>query len=88
MNPIFLKMAAATLMAGAMGSASATAGEKVETVAAKTSGVAVTVERAVKRGLKAAASGVKRGTQVASKGVKKGAEKIGIPSEGAPEPKQ
>ena len=94
MSPVFWKLAMGTLMVPVMGFASATVSEKVDAVAIKATGVAVTVERAVKRGLSAAASGVERGTQAASKAVNKGADKLGILEkdetdvQGASEPKQ
>jgi hypothetical protein len=64
-------------------SALATAGEKIEAAARAASGVATKTERAVKHGLKAAASGVEHGAKAAGSAVSKGAKKLGVPSSGA-----
>ena len=62
---------AALLLAGA---ASAHAQGAVESVANTASGVAVKVEKAIERGVKAAASGVERGLTAAASGVERGAK--------------
>jgi hypothetical protein len=63
--------AAALLLAGA---GSAHAQGAVESAANTASGVAVRVEKAIERGVKAAASGVERGLTVAASGVERGAK--------------
>jgi hypothetical protein len=66
--------------------ASATVGEKVQSAATAASGVAAKVERAVKRGVSAAASGVERGAKAAGRAVDRGAKKVGVPGAGASAP--
>ncbi len=56
------------------GAAPAHSQSTAESVANKASGVAVKVERAIERGVKAAASGVERGLTAAASGVQRGAQ--------------
>jgi hypothetical protein len=70
-------------LALAMSGAGATVGEKVDTVLQAASGVATKAEHAVKRGVKAAASGVERGAKAAGSAATKGAQKLGVPGAGA-----
>jgi len=73
---------ASLIAAGALlatGSAHATAGEVVDAVVNKASGVAVTVEHAVKRGVKAAASGVETGAKAVGAAADKVAKSVGLP---------
>jgi hypothetical protein len=65
----------------------ATVGEKVQAVGKAASGVATKTENAVKRGVKAAASGVERGAKAAGNAATAGAKKIGVPGAGASSPK-
>jgi hypothetical protein len=65
----------------------ATVGEKVQAVGKAASGVATKTENAVKRGVKAAASGVEHGAKAAGNAVTAGAKKIGVPGAGASSPK-
>jgi hypothetical protein len=64
------------------------AGEKAESAAKAASGVATKTEKAVKRGVGAAASGVERGAKAAASAVTGVAKKVGIPGAGASAPKQ
>lgn len=67
--------------------AGATVGEKAQAAASAASGVATKTEKAVKRGVKAAASAVERGAKAAGSAVAAGARKIGVPGAGASAPK-
>jgi len=64
--------------------AHATAGEVVDAVVGKASEVAVKVEHAVKRGVKAAAEGVETGAKAVGSAADKVAKKVGLPASGAP----
>jgi hypothetical protein len=68
--------------------ANATVGEKAKSAATAASGVATKVERAVKRGVSAAASGVERGAKAAGRAADRGAKKIGVPGAGASAPQR
>lgn len=63
--------------------AGATVGEKIESVVQAASAVAAKAERAVERGVGAAASGVERGAKAAGGATTKGAQKLGVPGAGA-----
>lgn len=60
-----------------------TVGEKVDATGRAASSVAGKTERAVKTGVKAAASGVERGARATGRVADKGAQKVGIPGAGA-----
>jgi hypothetical protein len=62
----------------ALNAAPAHAIEVIESVAQSASAVATRVEKAVVRGVKAAASGVERGAKAASHGMDVAARKIGL----------
>jgi hypothetical protein len=80
------RFAAAAWLVACACSANATVGEKAQGAATAASGVATKVERAVKRGVSAAASGVERGAKAAGRAADRGAKKIGVPGAGASSP--
>lgn len=71
----------------AAGTAQATVGEKIDAAGRAASSVATKTEAAVKRGVKAAASGVERGAKAAGNAADRGAKKLGVPGAGASAPK-
>lgn len=82
-KPLFCTglLAASVLLAA--GPAHATAGEVVDAVVNKASEVAVKVEHAVKRGVKAAAEGVETGAKAVGATADKVAKRVGLPASGA-----
>lgn len=74
MNTILRNAAALAAMLAVWGHAAAGPKETAESVANSASGVAVKVEKAIERGVKAAASGVERGLTAAASGVERGAK--------------
>ena len=73
----------ASLLAVACAGAAASPSETAHAVAAKASGVATTVERAVKHGLGKAADAIEHGGTVAGKAVNRTAHKLGLPASAA-----
>lgn len=74
MNSILRNAAVVVAALGWCGLAVAGPKDTAESVAASASGVAVKVEKAIERGVRAAASGVERGMTVAASGVERGAK--------------
>lgn len=84
-RPAVVRTAVAALIAtaAAAGAAHAAAGDKVDSALQAASGVATRTEKAVERGVKAAASGVERGARAAGSAADRGARKLGVPGAGA-----
>ena len=73
----------ASLLAVVCAGAAASPSETANAAATKASGVAATVERAVKHGLGKAADAVEHGGAVAGKAVNRTAKKLGLPASAA-----